>query len=96
LAPLHHEPRGLRHPFDQPEPGREQRFGVETTEQWRVRMRADNLAALAEPLAGIKLGDYDHRILTWMAGWDIPTIAAVASLLHRARAAAPLSTGDTP
>jgi hypothetical protein len=34
--------------------------------------------------AGVELGDYDRRILTWCAGWDQPTVAVLASLLRRA------------
>lgn len=51
-------------------------------------------AALHEPLAGIELGAYDERILTWLAGWDDPTVVTIASLLHRARAAQPLPASD--
>lgn len=89
-GPLEEEPWGLRVPFDVRDRAREQSFGIETTEQWCTRMRADNLDALLAPLAGIELGTYDRCILDWLAGWDIPTMATVASLLHRARAAAPL------
>ena len=57
---------------------------------------ADCAAALREPLAGIELGTYDERILTWMREvLDQPTVATIASLLHRARAAQPLPTADT-
>ncbi|MET8974343.1 hypothetical protein ABZX85_01865 [Streptomyces sp. NPDC004539] len=38
--------------------------------------------------AGVELGIYDHRIVEWLAGWDYPTIAAVASLLRRTASAA--------
>jgi hypothetical protein len=38
-----------------------------------------------EQLDGIPLGDYDRRIIDWLAGWDVPTIAVVASLLRRCR-----------
>jgi hypothetical protein len=34
---------------------------------------------------------YDERILAWLAGWDVPTVGAVVSLLHRARAARPIA-----
>jgi hypothetical protein len=39
---------------------------------------------------GIRLGTYDQRMLAWLAGWDVPTVGTVASLLHRARTAQPL------
>lgn len=48
-------------------------------------------AVLHEPLADIELGTYDERILTWLAGWDDPTVMTIASLLHRARATQPLT-----
>jgi hypothetical protein len=50
--------------------------------------------ALHAPLAGIELGAYDERILAWIAGWDTPTVATIASLLLRARAAQPLDDAD--
>ena len=56
-----------------------------------VAVRQDDLAALREPLAGIPLGVYDERIIRWLAGWDIPTVGVVVSLLHRAREARPLA-----
>lgn len=84
-GPMDHEPRRLRVPYDIPDPARRQMFGTETTDQWRARMHADNLAALTAPLRGIELGVYDRLVLDWLAGWDIPTMGTVASLLHRAR-----------
>ncbi len=36
----------------------------------------------------IQLGGYDERIVGWLAGWDVPVVAAVVSLLWRARHAA--------
>ncbi|HZZ51176.1 MAG TPA: hypothetical protein VFE65_30150 [Pseudonocardia sp.] len=49
----------------------------------KVRFRA----ALDEALTGVQLGAYDERILDWVALWDTPTVAVIASLLHRARQA---------
>jgi hypothetical protein len=61
---------------------------------WGLRLE-DCAAALREPLAGIELGAYDERILTWMRETlDQPTITVIASLLHRARAAQPLDPAD--
>ncbi|MFF5148120.1 hypothetical protein ACFY6U_51925 [Streptomyces sp. NPDC013157] len=34
--------------------------------------------------AGVELGTYDHRIVEWIAGWDYPTVATIASLIRRA------------
>lgn len=56
----------------------------------------EQTALLHAPLAGIDLGSYDERILTWIVDiCDTPTVAVIASLLHRARAAAPLPVDDT-
>ncbi|MET7715271.1 hypothetical protein [Streptomyces sp. NPDC005407] len=42
-------------------------------------------ALLAElEAAGVELGTYDLRIVEWLAGWDWPTVAVVASLIRRA------------
>lgn len=41
---------------------------------------------LRDALAGVELGSEDERILSWLAGWDAPTVATVASLLYRVRA----------
>ena len=44
-------------------------------------------AELLEVLEGVELGEYDRRIVDWLAGWDTATVATVVSLLHRVRAA---------
>ncbi|MFF2065853.1 hypothetical protein ACFVWZ_29330 [Streptomyces sp. NPDC058200] len=42
-------------------------------------------ALLAElEAAGVELGTYDLRIVDWLAGWDWPTVATLASLIRRA------------
>jgi hypothetical protein len=43
-------------------------------------------AMLDQALSGITLGAYDRRVVAWLARRDQPTIATVASLLHRSRA----------
>lgn len=43
--------------------------------------------ALARALGGVHLGSYDRQIINWLADWDNPTVATIASLLTRARAA---------
>lgn len=101
LGRLDREPVNVRPPFDvrvpTPPPPPRPLHGPDTAfENWRDAIRADRVAALSEPLLGIDIGNYDRRIITWMAGWDIPTIGVVVSLLHRARAARPLSNGDQP
>lgn len=58
--------------------------------------RDEQAALLHAPLAGIELGVYDERILTWIVEiCDTPTVAVIASLLHRARAAQPLPPVET-
>ncbi len=49
--------------------------------------RAEQAEILAAALAGIELGEWDRRILEWMAGWDASTVLTVASWIVRSRAA---------
>lgn len=97
LGPLDRKPVNIRPRFDvrtpSPAPPLRRLVGPDTAfEAWRAQLVADRAAALTEPLHGITLGVYDRRIVEWLAGWDIPTIGGVASLLHRARAARPLGS----
>lgn len=41
--------------------------------------------ALTDVLDGIELGAYDQRVITWLSGWDWPTVAVVASLIRRSQ-----------
>lgn len=87
IAPLQREPHRIRRPFDVavvPDSANEHRFG-ETSAESQTRRHADRVAALLEPLDGIELGEYDHRIIEWLATWDTSVIGTVASLLYRAR-----------
>ncbi|WP_217238679.1 hypothetical protein [Streptomyces sp. AC555_RSS877] len=34
--------------------------------------------------AGVELGTYDRLIVDWIARWDYPTVATIASLIRRA------------
>ena len=77
FASLHHAPRRIRPPFDMAEPERP----IEPR-SWQ----ADQTAALLEALDGVELGDYDRRIIEWLAGWDTSVIGTVASRFYRARA----------
>ncbi|MFF0014565.1 hypothetical protein [Streptomyces sp. NPDC005374] len=46
---------------------------------------AQRAALLAElDSAGVELGTYDRLIVDWIAGWDYPTVATIASLIRRA------------
>src|SRR3981081_2197429 len=94
FGPIEREPRRVRPPYE----GWDteiwhRRFGVETADQWRDRLHADALAALLEPLAGLDVSACERRQLEWLTGWETSTIAVVAALLHRARAARPLVSG---
>jgi hypothetical protein len=44
------------------------------------------VAALAD--AGVELGDYDARIVSWLAGWETQTIQVIVGWIERAHAAA--------
>ena len=65
-------------------------------EEWRRVRHLDRVAALAEPLDGLPVTDYEHRLLEHIAGYDVDTVAVVVSLLWRARLAAPLDVEDVP
>jgi len=44
----------------------------------------------AAELAGVELGEYDRRIIEWLAGWEPQTCAVIAGLITRgAEARAP-------
>lgn len=59
---------------------------------WGEQPEAGWLVELHAALAGIPLGEYDRRILEWATSTlDNPTLAVLTCLLHRARAAEPLT-----
>ncbi|MGH3779899.1 MAG: hypothetical protein ACRDRO_04500 [Pseudonocardiaceae bacterium] len=90
-GPITRAPLRVRPPYDQRDIASEQGQN-ETVHQWWDRQRVDGMDALSAPLAGIDLSDYERRTLHWLTGWEDTTIAVVAALLHRARAAHPLPT----
>ena len=95
LGPLDREPVSVRPPFDvrvpTPPPPVRRLIGPDVAfESWRAEIIRDRVEALREQIAGLVLGVHDEHTLSWLAGWDIPTVGGVVSLLHRARAAAPL------
>jgi hypothetical protein len=49
--------------------------------QYRHEPVEERRAALLAALDGVALGAYDQRIVGWLAGWDMPVVAAVVSLL---------------
>ncbi len=87
------EPRAVRPPFDRAD---DQFDGLASADPhgWRRAVHLDRVAALREPLDGLELSRRESATLEWLAGWGVPTVAAVVALLHRARAAAPL--GEQP
>ncbi|GAB2818678.1 hypothetical protein [Lentzea nigeriaca] len=48
---------------------------------------------LLQALRGVELGDYDRRIVQWLAGWDAAVVETVVSLIYRARQAGPIPEG---
>ena len=54
---------------------------------WTALAIGDFPAALAEAFDGVELGAYDRLIIDWLANFDGPTVATLASLVIRARKA---------
>ena len=90
-GPITTAPLRVRPPYDHRNVDGDQ-WPDETVHQWWDRRRADGLAALLTPLDGIEVSDYERHILSWLTGREDSTIAVVAALLHRTRAAHPLPT----
>jgi hypothetical protein len=88
-GPITSAPLGVRPPYDQRDIASEQESN-ENIYRWWDRRRADGLDALLTPLEGIVVSDYERHTLHWLTGREDSTIAVVAALLHRARAAHPL------
>lgn len=94
FGPIESEPRSLYPPYDDndsvlaegPRPG-------ESTDMWRTRLRLDRKVALYAPLSGLDVSAYEYAQLRWLCEWEDHTVAVIAALLHRARAAAPLAEG---
>jgi hypothetical protein len=94
FGPIEREPRRVRPPYDVPDTNlSDRRYGQETEAEYLARRHADRLAAMLEPLQGLDISAYERRTVEWIAGWEIGTTAVFAALLHRARAAAPLTSG---
>ena len=68
-------------------------YGPVHTPPYEQLDRVAHVAALLAALDGIQLGDYDHKVIGWLAREDSAVAMTVVSLLHRARTANPL--GDT-
>lgn len=74
LGPLRREPRRIRPPFD-------------IFDQAAVSGQQDRVDALREALGDVELGEYDHRIVEWLATWDVSVVGTVVSWIYRARQA---------
>jgi hypothetical protein len=48
-------------------------------------LRTEHLARLADALGPVIPHDDEQRILVWLADWDQPTVATIASLIRRCR-----------
>ncbi len=68
------EARQAAHEVVAPEPG------------WSILRSAGNRELLTRALAaaGVDLGAYDERILSWLAGWEDATCAVIAGWVTRA------------
>jgi hypothetical protein len=86
LGPLHAPPCNVRPPFDQYRPDPAAAAYGHDPARWRQHRHNDALAAILEPLDGVELGDYDRRMIDWLAGFDDPTVGTFVSLLWRLRA----------
>lgn len=55
---------------------------------WSILLAEQHRAMLAAACeaAGVEVGEYDSRILSWLAGWEDSTCAVVAGLIGRAHA----------
>lgn len=95
FGPIEQEPRSLRPPYEEPdnELAPPSIGGKTATEHWRERLRTERMRALLEPLDELEVSAYERRMLEWLTGWETATVAVVAALLHRARAARPVSSG---
>jgi hypothetical protein len=77
LASLEREPVSVHAPFVSYPSGR-----------YRHEPAEERQAALLAALGGVQLGACDEHIVHWLAGWDVPVVATIVSLLWRARHAA--------
>lgn len=85
--PITSEPLRVRPPYGVRDDALD---GITDTETWRRARHLDRVAALREPLVGLDITEYEHRMLGWLAGRDTSTVAVLANLLWRAREAAPI------
>jgi hypothetical protein len=65
---------------------------------WQRARRLARHAALAEPLEGLEVDDFEHSVLEWLAGQETSTVAVMEALLWRTRQSAtiPVGVGTPP
>lgn len=69
--------------FNEPQPDPISDGPVETAPRGVLDTKVQGADLLADlKAAGIELGAYDRRIIDWLAGWDYPTVATIASLIR--------------
>jgi hypothetical protein len=84
-------PTASQGPFETEQQARETPAARGVHEAFRAdpgagKMHPHNLAVLTAALddAGVTLGDFDRRIVSWLAGWEPATVVVVAGLIRRA------------
>ena len=62
------------------------RAAYDATHARRGELARHNHRMLCKALtdAGVDVGEYDHRIIVWLAGWEPQTCAVFAGLITRA------------
>jgi hypothetical protein len=81
--PLDREPRSVRHPWEPDE--QFAHLAATDPQAWRRAVQLDRRRRCASRWPGSSCPSGEHAVLTWVSGWDVPTVAAIVSLLHRAR-----------
>jgi hypothetical protein len=87
------EPTYLRPQYELPD----ERFDhlmVSDPATWERARRLARHTALAEPLDGLDVDDFEHGVLEWLAGQEASTVAVIVALLWRARQSATIPIGD--
>jgi hypothetical protein len=85
-APIQRAPWALTPPYDAKDSRLFQRRG-ESHADAHHRLVALKLTVLLAALDGVPISDYEREVLSWVAFWETHTVAVLAALLRRARAA---------
>ncbi|GGK65700.1 hypothetical protein GCM10010094_28430 [Streptomyces flaveus] len=71
--------------FDEPQPDPISDAPLDIAPRGFIGTKMQRASLHAElKAAGVELGAYDRLIVDWLAGWDYPTVATIASLIRRA------------